>query len=297
VIDLHNGALRPTRTVRPAVRILRRFARSVCGLPVPRRDALGFACRLLKAAGYAAADRRRVISRVPPIDTHGRYEVPGRAAAYRGRSTRRTTRELELLHRIWPGRPGELVLDSPAGAGRLAASLGGLGARRIGADRAMAMLGEARRAGDSAPLIQADAAALPFRDRSVDGVVVFRFLHHLEESAARQVVLEAARVADRFLVVSFFHPLSVHGLRRRLREGVHSTARTRFTLCLGQLRGWLAGVGFEPTDHAAERRFLRDFWVAGFERARDPGEAIATAYRLSKSARKSRNDSPSLSED
>lgn len=267
VIDLHNGSLGTTSRSRPLVRILRRFRRSLGGLSVTRVAALGFASRLLKAAGLNATTRRQVIERVPPIDTHGRYEVAGRSRAYRARNQRRTDRELRLLTSIWPGRPDDSVLDSPAGAGRLAATLTeSFDTRRIAADRAFAMLQESRRAGIDDPLVQADAADLPFRDRSFDGVVVFRFLHHLDDEAARTVVREAARVTRSYLVISFFHPVSLHGLTRRLRERLSGRARTRFSLTHRKLAGWLAAEGFTAAGSAADGAFLRDFWVAAFRR-------------------------------
>lgn len=267
VIDLHNGSLTTTTSVRPLTKILRRFQRSLRGLPVSRSAALGFACRLLKAAGCRPAIRRTILGRVPPLDTHGRYELPGRSQAYRSRNPRRSDRELRLLARIWPGRPGDRVLDSPAGTGRLAPTLTDrFSTRRVAADRAFAMLRESRLAGGTDPLVQADAAVLPFRDGGVDGVVVFRFLHHLDQEAARTVVREAARVAKSYVVISFFHPVSVHGLARRLREKLSGRARTRFSLTHRKLVAWLAAEGFVPTGSAADLAFLRDFWVAAFQR-------------------------------
>jgi ubiquinone/menaquinone biosynthesis C-methylase UbiE len=268
VIDLHNGSLAVTNTIRPLVRILRRFRRSLRGLPVPRSQALGFACRLLKAAGCQPQLRRRVIQRVPPMDTHGRYEVPGKSKAYRSRNSRRTSRELRLLAQIWPGQPGDRILDSPAGAGRLAATLTDqFGGHRVGADRAFAMLQESRHAGNGDPLVQADAATLPFHDQGFDGVVVFRFLHHLDDTTARLVVHEAARVAGRYVVISFFHPISIHGLSRRCKETLSGRARTRFSLTHAKLSAWFAEEGFVSTKSTADSAYLRDFWVAAFRRS------------------------------
>jgi ubiquinone/menaquinone biosynthesis C-methylase UbiE len=233
---------------------------------------LAAAVRLLRQAGRPIGERRTILRRVPPFDTHGRYEVAGRSASYRLRNPRRTARELDLLRRVWPGREGDLVLDSPAGTGRLAVILTHeLGARRIAADRARAMLLEGRgqgRGGDTALLLlQADAMQLPCRDRSVDGVVVFRLLHHLDTRAAQRVLAEACRVAERFVVVSFFHPVSFHGLSRRLREIGAGRARTRHALSLRTLRTWMAGHGFVEAAHAADAAFRRDFWLAAFVRA------------------------------
>lgn len=263
LIDLHNGALRRAGR-RDATRILGHFARSVRGLDVPRRQALAFAVRMLREAGMADA-ARGILARIEPLETHTRYEQPGRARAYRRRSRARHRAETALLTRVWPGRPGDLVVDVPSGTGRLAEVLENvLGARRVAVDRAAAMLFEDR----STPWrARADAADLPFADRGVAGVVCLRFLHHLPPRRAAAVVAELGRVADRYVVVSFFHPVSAHGLRRRVRELLTRRARARHALWPSRLRGWMIEHGFELHDLAAQRRWLRDFWIAAFVRS------------------------------
>jgi SAM-dependent methyltransferase len=206
----------------------------------------------------------------PPIETHGRYDVPGRSAGYATRNPTRHRAELALLARVWPAAvenagPAPTVLDVPCGAGRLSTFVGGRGGRWIGADRAAAMLTQARAAG-AGPLVHADARAMPFRDAAVDGVVVFRFLHHLERDAAHAVVAEAARVARAFVVVSFFHPVSAHGVVRTIRTWLSGRSRTRHALTCGRLDGWLAVHGFERCAAAAQSPFLRDLWIVAYRR-------------------------------
>jgi SAM-dependent methyltransferase len=270
VLDLHNGWLRrPGRPhARSARRALRRFARSVADLGVRRREALRFSVRFLRAAGFRARSRRRLLAALPPFDTHGRYDAPGRSRAYRERNPGRARREVALLARLWPGRAGDRVLDAPCGAGRLCGPLTDRhGAIWHGCDRSRAMLAEARGAlGAEAPLAAGDAAALPFADGAFDGVVVFRFLHHLPPAEARAVIDEAARAARRFVVVSFFHPVSAHNLTRRLSEVLRGRARTRHALRPARLVRWLCDAGFRPLGFAAEARFRRDLWLGAFER-------------------------------
>ena len=270
VIDLHNGSVASGPSDKTVQRVLRRFRKSIRGLAVRRPLALMFAVRMLRTAGLSAARRRRAIERTKPIDTHGRYEVQGRSHTYRNRNPKRTTRELQLLRSVWPGQAGDVVLDSPAGAGRLGPLLRDeFGADRLGMDRAHAMLCESRQAGDVDPLAQADAADLPLFDDTVNGAVVFRFLHHVDRDVAKRVVLEAARVARHYVVVSFFHPVSVHALQRRCKERLTGSPRTRFSITHGELAGWLRGAGFTPYNVAAEKPYLRDFWVASFVRQSD----------------------------
>jgi SAM-dependent methyltransferase len=267
VLDLHDGRLGRAgpRTLR---RCLRRFLRSVRDLPtaVPRPRALRFALRLARAAGLGGA-ARAAVEGLPPLDTHGRYDHGDRAGRYAVRPARRARAESALLARIWPGRAGDRVLDAPCGAGRLRPPLEALGARWHGADRSRAMLETARASGAS-PLCQADARTLPCADRSFDGVVVFRFLHHLQTDAAREVAREAARVADRFVVLSHFHPLSAHHLRRLLTRWVTGRGATRFAVGGRTVDRWMDAVGFEPVARASQRPFLRDLRLVAYERRR-----------------------------
>jgi SAM-dependent methyltransferase len=267
VLDLHNGTVTAPKPAprRLVQRVLRHFARSVHGLPVRRGDALRFAARLCRAAG-AGAETRRILRALPPFDTALRYEAPGKSAAYAARSPRRTQRELELLARVWPGRPGDTVLDAPCGTGRLLPFLRERGARVVCADGAAAMLAAARAHDPALPVVRADALWLPFADRAVDGVVMFRFQHHLPPELARRAVAEACRVAKRFDALSFFHPCSAHHLQRRLRGLWSGSAPARFAVGRARLSRWAAANGFRPHAHAAELPFVKDLWVASFVR-------------------------------
>jgi SAM-dependent methyltransferase len=266
VIDLHNGRLGRVRAA-DAVRMLRHLQRSVRGLPIAPAHALRAAVLMLRGIGFHR-EARALLERLPPLATHARYESEQRSAAYRRRDPRRDRRELACLRRVWPGAPGDLVLDVPCGTGRVSSWVQrATGARAVGADRALAMLRAARREPDAPPLLmQADAASLPFADRSCAGVVVFRFLHHQDRHAARATVREAARVAARYVVVSFFHPVSLHGARRRFASLWKRRDSARHTVSPRRLSRWLAEAGFTPVRWSAELPYARELWVASFER-------------------------------
>lgn len=269
VLDLHNGGLVRPGPASPAllVRVLRRFARSVRGAAVAWPAALRFAVLLVRAAGRG--DRARaILRRLPPFATAARYEAPGKSEAYAARNPRRDARERALLARLWPGRPGETVLDLPCGAGRLLPLLRDrFGHRVVQADGALAMLRQARAAaGGAAPhAVAADALAMPFAAGAVDGVVMFRFLHHLPGEARARTIAEACRTARRFVVASFFHPCSFHHLQRKLRQ-LGGAAPTRFPTTLRALRAEFARHGFLLAAHRAEAAFARDLWLAVFVR-------------------------------
>jgi SAM-dependent methyltransferase len=269
VLDLHNGQFGRSGAAprRVLVRVLRRFARSVRQLPVSWPQALSFAVRLVRAAGRGA-EVRKLLGRLPPFSTAARYEVAGKSHAYATRNPDRDAREQEMLARVWPGRPGESVLDLPCGAGRLLPLLTGrFGHRVVHGDGAVAMLRQARAAAEHpAPSTTADALAMPFADRCVDGVVMFRFLHHLAPELRHQALAEACRTARRFVVVSFFHPCSFHHLQRRLRQLGGGTP-TRFAVPLGALRREFLRHGFVLQTTAADLPYARDLWLASFVRA------------------------------
>lgn len=274
VLDLHNGSLGRPGPVnrRLAVRVLRRFLHSVQDLPVSWPQALGFAARLLRAAGRSGPDARAVLLALPPFSTASRYEVPGKSAAYAERNPVRSTREQRLLQRVWPGRVGETVLDLPCGAGRLLPLLTDtLGHRVVQADAALEMLHQAqRRTVGAAAAVRADALHLPFCDRAFDGVLMFRFLHHLAPEASRRAIAEACRTARRFVVVSFFHPFSLHHAHRWLHE-LAGAPRTRFAVRLQRVAAWFAPHGFVLHQSAAELPFARDLWIAAFVRPEHAG--------------------------
>lgn len=270
LLDLHNGAVASPGPppLRLCLRVLRHFARSLQDLPIRRYTALRFAARLLRNAGRGD-ETRGLVRRLPPLDTARRYEVAGKSTAYADRNPDRTARELDLLARVWPGRTGEVVLDVPSDAGRLLSFLRARQHRVVQIDGAMAMLVEGRERHRNAPpppAAQAHALALPLLDRCVDGAVMFRFLHHLPRAAAKSAVAEACRVARRFVVVSFFHPCSAHHVRRRVADALRRRAPTRHALRLRDLERWFLAHGFALRTHAAELPYLRDLWLATFER-------------------------------
>lgn len=89
--------------------------------------------------------------------------------------------------------PGGVVLDIGCGMGGDLGRLQSEGLSAVGLDASMSMLTAARRRfGRDAPLLQGDAARLPFATASVDGCRIERVLQHVMSPMA--VVNEIARV-------------------------------------------------------------------------------------------------------
>lgn len=106
-------------------------------------------------------------------------------------------------------RPVERVLDVAGGTGRASRALAGEGFAPVVVDRSSGMLARAR--GDGYAAVRADAGRLPFRDGSVDAVVVVDALHHLPDP--ERAVREAARVVapGGAVVVQEFGPRTLRG--------------------------------------------------------------------------------------
>jgi demethylmenaquinone methyltransferase/2-methoxy-6-polyprenyl-1,4-benzoquinol methylase len=113
-----------------------------------------------------------------------RYELVNRVMTFGldGRWRRRTVRRLGLA-------PGSVVLDLACGTGDLCRQLQRAGLRPVGMDLSHGMLAAAR---TTAPLVQADALALPVPGASVDGVTCGFALRNL--AALGPFLAELARV-------------------------------------------------------------------------------------------------------
>jgi SAM-dependent methyltransferase len=134
-----------------------------------------------------------------------------------------TQRELTLLRRLL-GTQGrcERLLNLPCGGGRVSGLLADSTELLIEADIAIGQLlyGASRRHWTTPEVrMTATGFRIPLRDRAVDGVVCIRLSHHLPAPTERERLLrELLRVADRFVVMTFFDFRSVKNLLRRARR-------------------------------------------------------------------------------
>jgi SAM-dependent methyltransferase len=142
----------------------------------------------------------------------------------------------------------ELVLDLPTGTGRLLPGLRAAGKRALGADLALEMLraGQGLREGD-APLVQADAAHLPFRDGAVDAVVSLRFLFHLTPEERRPVYAEMRRVGG-VVIGEVRYRWTLKHAGRWLRSRVGLSRRYEPSAGRREIAEELAAAGLELTE-------------------------------------------------
>ncbi|MEE4492991.1 class I SAM-dependent methyltransferase [Streptomyces sp. BE230] len=153
-------------------------------------------------------------------------------------------------------RPGDAVLDAGCGTGRampaLRAAVGPRGTV-LGADLTAAMLESAARAGrgSSGLLVQADAARLPLRPRTLDAVFAAGLISHLSQPGPD--LAELARVVRAGGLLALFHPIGRAALAARHGREI-TDADLRAEPNLGPL---LARSGWRLTSYVDEdSRFL-----------------------------------------
>jgi hypothetical protein len=134
-----------------------------------------------------------------------------------------TRRELSLLRTLL-GSQGHTrsLLNVPCGGGRLSHPLAESTDLLVEADIAVGQLlyGASRR-NWATPEVRMTASAfhIPLRDRGVEGAVCIRLCHHLPTPAERgRLLSELLRVADRFVLMTFFDFRSLKNLLRRARQ-------------------------------------------------------------------------------
>jgi SAM-dependent methyltransferase/uncharacterized protein YbaR (Trm112 family) len=158
------------------------------------------------------------------------YEDDGEAAKYNamygGRTSKRATteRESRLIQRHLSSQPAcRTILDLPCGGGRLSPAIAAAAPEAVIVEADIG-LGQVRYArdhrlgGDRQAFVTASGFHIPVRDGGVDAVVCIRLFHHLPAAAEQERLLgELLRVAQRFVILTFFDYYSVKNTLRRAR--------------------------------------------------------------------------------
>ncbi len=159
-------------------------------------------------------------------------------------------RERRLLKR-WSTEIGNVrtALDMPSGWGRYLPFLEGLGAKVIEADYSYDMVAKSRDLHPDHPALglRCFGHQIPCGDQSVDLVFSMRLSHHLVDAAVRREHLrELLRVADRWVVFSYFDHASPKNLLRRFRTWIGQTRKPpKSTLRRGEVRRIVEESGFD----------------------------------------------------
>jgi len=234
-----------------------------CRTPLERRgeDLVGTSCRhrypvrdgVARLAVFGSSetwDNAAVSSSRAYQDNYQQVDdAAGYNRGYQEKTLKRlsTRRELDILRTllVTQGRTRRL-LNLPSGGGRVSGPLAESTELLIEADIALGQVlyGAAHREW-ATPEVRMTASAfhIPLADRALDGVVCIRLCHHLPTSAERQRLLtELLRVADRFVVMTFFDFNSVKNVLRRIRP--FDRKPPKHTMRSEEVAGLAAARGF-----------------------------------------------------
>lgn len=181
--------------------------------------------RLLRR-GCGALVNRVVVDAGVGDEMGDRYTNPAAVVDYRRQQDAPTLRTLRLatlaraeiaavesaLRRV---NPAGVLLDLPAGTGKLWPLFALLPVSVVAGDLSTAMLDQAAAPPNVLKSV-IDARDIPFPDRHFDGVISLRLLHRLPPADRRQALSEFSRVASRWVIASFAITGGLRGIRYRL---------------------------------------------------------------------------------
>jgi len=197
--------------------------------------------------------------------------TPERARKYQIRPSAKHRAEMKLLDRAFKLIPKDYrILDAPCGGGRVSVHLAGRGYRMAAADLSTSMVEVAREAMAKNKLAvnveQQDVEQFTYSDRHFDAVISFRLFHHFPNvDIRRRVVKELCRIADKNVVLSYFHP-SISTLRRKLKE--RKTGSKKYVTTLKEVEVYFNEAGFRLVKDFAQLPVIHTLHVAVFERSR-----------------------------
>ena len=133
-------------------------------------------------------------------------------------------REKRSITHALSGIPKDVsILDLPCGTGRITEHILNLGYRVSGADVSAEMITLAKERVGGHQLLQGfhrtDAEALDFPDNRFDCITCVRLMGHLPSEVKLRVLREFARVARRYLVVTFYTAGPLRSLKWYLQHG------------------------------------------------------------------------------
>ena len=208
-----------------------------------------------------------------PVSYRGRIKYNAQTAqAYQKVDLRKHASEMRLIDRAFKFvPPGASVLDAPCGGGRVALHLARHGYKVSAADLSDAMIAIAKETMSqnqvNCPVEKQDVENLTYADRSFDAIVCFRLFHHFPDAAIRErVIKELCRVAGRFVVLSYFSPLSVTSVKRSIGKALGGKRPQKHATSLREIAGYFGQSGFRLVKNFARVPILHTLHLAVFER-------------------------------
>lgn len=199
------------------------------------------------------------------------YDVR-KATIYQQRKAHKHAAEIRLLEKTFKHIPKDTaVLDLPCGGGRVFLRLAQLGYRVEAGDLSDAMIEIAQKNADAAGLgikvQKRDVENLEYPDKYIDAIVCFRLFQHFPTPAIRQrAVSEMCRVAKRYVVMSYFSPLSWTQIKLVLREKLGGRKLRKYPTSLKEVEGYFEKAGYRLVKDFAQLPYLKTLHLAIFER-------------------------------
>jgi ubiquinone/menaquinone biosynthesis C-methylase UbiE len=204
--------------------------------------------------------RRFTFVRSSHSDTYDEEFMTATADAYE-HGTRHSRMRLANVQELVDPKPGDRVLDLGCATGAMAHFLSTLGARTVGADSSAIGIKKARMLFPEIRFEIADAAHLPFEDRSFDKVLAADLTEHLDQPTLEGMFSECYRILVPGGTLSIHTPNPRHIIERLKAKEVlvsqnptHIGLRTR-----EQLETPLQAAGFELEVSNWRRSFIPAF--------------------------------------
>ena len=166
----------------------------------------------------------------------------------------------------------ETILDAPCGAGRAMILLERLGYKTAGVDLGDGSITVAKREmikrGMDPKIEKANMVDLPFEENRFDAILCFRFFHHLAGPEIRErIVAELCRVADKYVLISYFSPLSITSIRRVVKKRLWNETSSQIATPLKEVEGYFSRGGFELLKNYPQKNFFHTLHLAVFKKS------------------------------
>ncbi len=196
------------------------------------------------------------------------------AELYSKRKPQKHKSEMKLVEDAFarlPDNSVKSVLDAPCGVGRISVWLARRGYQVTGIDLGSAAVELAREAIDGhglqAIVEKQNIMAMSFAEKRFDCCICFRLLHHFAEPEQKEMLIrELCRVSNQYVVISYFSPISVTTLRRKLRRKLFGEPMQQNPDTLGDLQEYFKSNGFELKMRIPRSRILHSLQLAIFKR-------------------------------
>ena len=194
------------------------------------------------------------------------------ARQYQVRKAGKHNAEMRMVDRAFKLVPKtHRVLDCPCGGGRVTLHLGKKGYAMSSGDLSDAMLKitaeNAEKAGLKVAVQKQDIEKLSFGDRHFDSVISFRLFHHFPTPEIRQrAVTELCRISRKYVALSYFSPVSVTSVKRKIRAALGGKKSEKHATPLGEVEGYFAKAGFKLVKDFAQLPLVHTMHLALFER-------------------------------